>query len=324
MNRGGELKGAIMTSKCCGSLLRLTAGLALGACLSGTAMAADMAPMPKKAIIPPPVVLSPWTFTATPYGWLIGLNGPLTVKGRTTDVHVSFDELWNKVVLHSEIPEDLLELMGYFEARNGRVSLFADVGYFKVALGAGLTQSRGVDNLNATVGASAGLKFEMTIAELAAAYEVAHWGATNVPGSGTAIDLYGGVRAWWQSATASFAAAGTVDTGDLTHNADGTYSASASVAWVDPLVGVRLRHQFAPNMNLIVRGDVGGFGVGSKFSWFASAVVNYDFYVHNNVTWSGMIGYQALNADYSTGSGLDQYVWNVTIYGPILGITARF
>jgi nonribosomal peptide synthetase DhbF len=63
-------------------------------------------------------------------------------------------------------------------------------------------RSRGIDELNATVGLSAGLKVEMTIAELAAAYEVAHWGATNVPGSGTAIDLYGGVRAWWQSADA--------------------------------------------------------------------------------------------------------------------------
>ena len=313
-----------MTFKCCGSLLRLIAGLTLGACLSGTAMAADMAPMPKKAIIPPPVVLSPWTFTATPYGWFIGLNGPMTVKGRTTDVDVSFAEIWNDIVLHAEIPKDLFGFMGYFEARNDRISLFADVFYVKIALGADLTRSRGVDDFNATVGLSAGLKLEWTIAELAAAYEVAHWGATNVPGSGTAIDLYGGVRGWWQSATASFAASGTVNIGDLTRNADGSYSASANVAWVDPLVGVRLRHQLAPNVNLMVSGDVGGFGVGSKFSWQALAAVNYDFYVHNNITWSGMIGYKALNANYSKGSGLNHYEYDMTIYGPVLGITARF
>ena len=312
-----------MTSECCGSLLRFIAGLALGTCLSGTAMAADMAPMPTKAIVPPPVVISPWTYTATPYGWLIGLNGPMTVKGRTTDVDVSFSDIWN-LALHSEIPEDLLELAGYFEARNGRLSIFADIVYLKVALGANLTRTRGVDDLNAAVGLSAGLKVEMTIAELAAAYEVAHWGVTNVPGSGTAIDLYGGVRGWWQSATANFAATGTVNIGDLTRNADGSLSASANVAWADPLVGVRLRHQFAPNMNLIVSGDVGGFGVGSKFSWQALAAVNYDFYVHNDVTWSGMIGYKALNANYSKGSGLNHYEYDITIYGPVLGITARF
>ena len=159
---------------------------------------------------------------------------------------------------------------------------------------------------------------------MAAAYEVVHFGATNVPGSGTAIDLYGGVRGWWQSATANLAAFGTVNVGDLTRNADGSYSASANVAWADPLVGARLRHQLAPNMNLMVSGDVGGFGVGSKFSWQALAALNYDFYVHNGITWSGMIGYKALNANYSKGSGLDHYEYDITIYGPVVGITARF
>ena len=195
-------------------------------------MAADMAPMPTKAIVPPPVVLNPWTFTATPYGWLIGLNGPMTVKGRTTDVDVSFSDIWN-FALHTEIPEDLLELAGYFEARNGRFSIFADVVYLKVALGPNLTRSRSVDDLNATVGLSAGLKVEMTIAELAAAYEVAHWGVTNVPGSGSAIDLYGGVRGWWQSATANFAATGTANIGDLTRNADGTFQRPPT--WPGPI-----------------------------------------------------------------------------------------
>jgi hypothetical protein len=33
------------------------------------------------------------------------------------------------------------------------------------------------------------------------------------------------------------------------------------------------------------------------------AALNYDFYVHNNITWSGMIGYKALYVDYSKGSG---------------------
>ena len=105
---------------------------------------------------------------------------------------------------------------------------------------------------------------------------------------------------------------------------NGTYTASDSVNWVDPIVGARLRHQFAPNWSLVASGDVGGFGAGSKFSWKAAAVVNYDFYVHNNVTWSGMIGYKALHVDYIKGSGLDQFEFDMTLYGPVFGITARF
>jgi hypothetical protein len=239
--------------------------------------------MPTKAPVAPAPVLSPWTYYATPYGWVTLLNGSTTIKGRTVDVDVGFNDLMD-LVRHSEIPKELLELAGYFEARNGRFSLFADLVYMKIGLDASMTRSRGVDALNASVGASAGLKYEMFIAELAAAYEVARWGVTKAPGSGTAIDVFGGVRGWWQKADASLTASATVNVFDLTRNADGTLSATGNVGWVDPLVGLRLRHQFAPGWNFVASGDVGGFGVGSKFSWQALAALNYDFYVHKNVT----------------------------------------
>jgi hypothetical protein len=307
----------------CRGLSRLNSGLLVGLYLSGTAIAADIAPMPTKANASPVPVFNGWTFSVTPYAWITLLNGSATIKGRTTDVDVGYSGLWD-IVRQSEIPKDLLALTGTFEARNGRLALFADVFYMKVALGASVTRSRGVDLLNATVGASAGLKVQMAIAELAAAYEVARWGSNRAPGSGTAIDVIGGVRGWWQKGDASLAVTGTINVGDLTRNADGTLSASSSVSWVDPLVGARLRHQFAPGVNFVVSGDVGGFGVGSKFSWQALAALNYDFYVKRNITWSGMLGYKALYVDYSKGSGLSSYEYNVTMHGPVLGLTARF
>jgi hypothetical protein len=279
--------------------------------------------MPTKAFVAPAPILNPWTFSFTPYGWVTLMNGSTTVKGRTVDVDVGFNDLMD-LVRQSEIPKDLFAFMGYFEARNGRLSLFADVVYMKIALNAGMTRTVGVDDLGATVGASAGLKYQMVIAEMAVAYEVAQWGSTGAPGSGTAIDVFGGARGWWQTADASLSASGTINIGDLTRNADGTLTASGSASWVDPLVGVRLRHQFAPGWNFVASGDVGGFGVGSKFSWQALAALNYDFYVHNGITWSGMAGYRALYVDYSKGSGLNQYEFNMTMHGPIIGITARF
>jgi hypothetical protein len=214
--------------------------------------------------------------------------------------------------------------MTYFEARNGRYSFFGDVVYLKVGLNGGMTRSRGTDDLNASVGASAGLKLEMVIAQLAAAYELATWPSTSGPGSNTAIDLYGGVRGWWQKADASVDLGGTVNVGDLTRTADRTLTASGDVTWLDPLVGVRLRQQFAPGADLVLSGDIGGFGAGSKFTWQALAAFNYTLFVRNNVTWSGMLGYRALSVDYSQGSGLNHYEYNMTIHGPILGVTARF
>jgi len=276
--------------------------------------------MPTKAIVSPVPAVSPWTFSITPYVWLTSLNGSSTVKGRTTDVDASFIDILN----HTKIPVDLFELAGNFEARKDRFSIFADLIYMKVGVNGDKAQTHGADAVNLAVGASAGLKVKMVIAELAAAYTFAQWGPTNAPGSGTAIDIYGGARGWWQKADANFTLSGTVNIGDLTRNADGTVTASGSVGWIDPMVGLRLRHQFAPGWNFVAKGDVGGFGVGSKFSWEALAAINYDFYVHNNVTWSGMIGYKALYVDYSKGEGLTHYEYDMTTYGPVLGVSARF
>jgi hypothetical protein len=286
----------------------------------GTSVAADIPPLAPKAIVAPAPALEAWSFTLAPYVWTPSLVGSSTVRGRTTDVDVTFVDILD----HTKVPKDLFGVMAYFEARNGRVSLFADVLYLKVGLNSDMTRSRGVDALNASVGASAGLKIEMVIAEAAAAYEIANWGSPAGPGSSTAIDLYGGVRGWWQKADASVNLGGTVNVGDLTFNPDRTLTASGNVSWIDPLVGVRLRQQFAPGVDLVMSGDVGGFGAGSKFSWQALAAFNHTLFVRNNITWSGMIGYKALHVDYSQGSGLNLYEYNMTMHGPIIGLTAQF
>ena len=102
----------------------------------GVAMGADVAaPMPTKAWPTKTAPVSGWTFSATPYGWVTLMNGSTTVKGRTVDVDVGFNDLMD-LIGQSEIPKDLMAFMGYFEARNGRVSLFADVVYMKIGLDA--------------------------------------------------------------------------------------------------------------------------------------------------------------------------------------------
>jgi hypothetical protein len=129
---------------------------------------------------------------------------------------------------------------------------------------------------------------------------------------------------WWQHADAQFAVTGTLNIFDLALTKEGFLSASKSVSWVDPVVGARLRHQLAPGWNLVVSGDVGGFGAGSKFSWQALAALDYEFCRTQSVVWSGMLGYKALFVDFSKGSGLTHYEYDMTMFGPIFGITARF
>ena len=63
---------------------------------NAAAMAADMA-LPTKALISPPPTLDQWTFSITPYGWVPLLHGSTTVRGRTADVNVGFNDLMSLV-----------------------------------------------------------------------------------------------------------------------------------------------------------------------------------------------------------------------------------
>lgn len=299
-------------------LIAALAAFTLGICSSG-AFAADVA-MPTKAVAPPAPIGDTWTFSLTPYGWATSLNGSTTVLGRTTDIDAGFF----KILDHTQFPKSLFQLATFGEARYGKFGILTDIAYMKIGVDGNVAHSRGVDALNASVGVSAGLKVQMIIAEIAAAYEVGHWGALTSPTSGTALDVYGGGRVWWQKADADFAVTGTVNVLGLTRSGSRTFSASGDVSWVDPVVGLRLRHEFMPGLDLNVSGDIGGFGAGSKFSWQALALLNYEFAKQGNISWNAMLGYKALYVDYEQGSGLTQYKYDMTMHGSIFGITARF
>src|SRR5262245_56059146 len=215
--------------------------------LLATSAGAFAADMPTKAPFAPAPEIPGWTFSLTPYAWALSLNGSLTVKGRSADVNVGFFDILD----HTQFPKDLMELAALGEARYGRFALLTDIVYLKAGLGESITRSRGTDAIGGTVGASAGLKIHLVAAQFAAAYEIAQCSGLFSPGSRTALDLYAGGRVWWQRGEVDLAVSGTVDFGDLTLTREGFLSASKSVSWVDPLVGARLRHQFAPTWNFV-------------------------------------------------------------------------
>jgi len=283
--------------------------------------------MPQKAPPPQPRIESSWTFTITPYAWLTNLNGSSTVANQTKDIDVTFVDLMR----HAEIPKDLIELSGFFEARNGRFSIFSDIVYQKIAVSqdAGGSRTLSINGIPVAVASgqiNASAKFQMLIAEFSAAYEVAKWQSAVLPGV-TAFDLYAGGRVWWQRADLDLGAdlgfAGLGPFG-LTRSGGRVIAQSGDVSWVDPLIGARLRHQFAPGQDLMIRADVGGFDVGSRFSWQAIAAYNFQFAKTSYGTWSGMLGYKAQYADYSQGAGVTYYRYAITEHGPILGVSLRF
>ena len=274
--------------------------------VSGAALSADLG-----GALRPETPPSQWRLSFTPYAWLTWLDGEQTTRGRSVDVNVNPIQ----VLGHLE----RVPFFGYGEARNGPLAVYTDVFYANLGLSGDGVRSRTLaPGINGTLSAAIGLDFEETVVEVGGAYEVMKWD------SRTAIDVLAGARYWHQEMGVNLALAGTLDVGDLQISRGFAAARSGSVDWVDPVVGARLRYNLAPGHDVMLRGDVGGFGVGSQFSWNALAAYSFIFAKQDGVTYSGLLGYRALSADYEQGSGRTKYVYDQVMHGPITGLTIGF
>lgn len=52
-----------------------------------------------------------------------------------------------------------------------------------------------------------------------------------------------------------------------------------------------------------LRGDVGGFGVGSQFTWQALGVYTYEF-SSGRTAWSAVLGYRAIGLNYGPAAAI--------------------
>jgi hypothetical protein len=89
--------------------------------------------------------------------------------------------------------------------------------------------------------------------------------------------------------------------------------------WVDPLVGSRIGLDLSDRWVLFGETNVGGFGVGSDFTWNAQAFVGYHTALFGRPT-TFALGYRALSQDYDH----KDFGWDVTMHGPIIGTAIRF
>lgn len=121
------------------------------------------------------------------------------------------------------------------------------------------------------------------------------------------LDFYGGVR-WWDMGLDMFI--------------NDTPVSSADEDWVDPVIGVRWIPQISDKWHLMAKGDIGGFGVGSDFTWNLQGGVAWDA-----TRWLTLVlQYRALSVDYSSGSvgSADRFAYDTITHGPLLGLAFRF
>jgi hypothetical protein len=186
-------------------------------------------------------------------------------------------------------PSDIFEklqggFMAYFEAHDPTWGIGVDYLYMNLG-GSGTTRTGTVDaDLKQTGISAIGM------------YRVSPW-----------AEVVAGVQ--WNSIDAALKGTGTA-----------AVDASMTPSWTDPMVGARVTTPGEGKWKGSLLATIGGFGVGSDFAWQAYPVVSYRF--------SPLItigaAYRVMSMDYTSGSGADEFKYDVTTFGPEIGVGFHF
>jgi len=101
---------------------------------------------------------------------------------------------------------------------------------------------------------------------------------------------------------------------------NGAQSGSRRKTWADPILIVRSQGAINEKWLLQFRGDLGGFGIASDFTWQIQANVGYQF----SKLVSATIGYRVLDVDYDKGDGTERFMYDIGTSGPVLRVGFRW
>lgn len=97
-------------------------------------------------------------------------------------------------------------------------------------------------------------------------------------------------------------------------------SGSASKTWFDPIIVLRSNNVIRGKWLAQIRGDVGGFGVGSDLSWQVQANIGYRF----SKLFQTTIGYRYISMDYDKGENLERFRYDVDTFGFVVRLGFNF
>lgn len=224
-----------------------------------------------------------WDYTIAPYGWIFGINGSMTVKGTTIKIDTT--------------PGDTLKLLKdvdfigqlHMEANKGPWTILLDPTYLK------LTQDGSMGPLAATVSP------EIAFVDFGTFYTLANprIAQTQKP---LLIQVLGGGRYFHMR---------------IKIRPSMLPSVSESQDFVTPIIGGRIKTQLDKRWNLLIRGDIGGFGIDDvKKTWSASAITEYSL----NKKCMLALGFRVMGIDYAHGSGASRFAIDTRFWGPVFGI----
>ncbi len=204
-----------------------------------------------------------WKHTLTPYLWGASLSGTTAVGLISADVDAPFSDIISNLNFGGMLS---------YRGDHDRLAIMVDVFY--VDLEGDKSSTGGLVQVDASA------QVQETIVEADVGYHLTDRTVAFV-----------GLR--YNDISPDIAVTTTSPLGGT------TLAASGSASWVDPLIGIATEIPLSDKWSFALRGDIGGFGIGSDLAWQAVAAVRWQA----GKTISVVGGYRYLSADYQSGSG---------------------
>lgn len=233
-----------------------------------------------------------WSHNIVGYIWGASQNGDTGIRNIQGPLGVDRDVISELDMGFDQILENLDSgAMLYYEGTNDKWGYFVDFIYMNISDDTDV-KAAGINVAEVDVEAAE------TIFEFGIAYNV---------NPAAQLDVYGGIR--YADVEVDIELAGKGPSG-----ANRDFNAGDD--WIDPFIGVRSIKTLSDKWRLLLRADIGGFGIASDFTWGALIGGSYSF----NKKSSLKLIYRILDYDYDD----NDFVFDVKTDGAGIGYGYRF
>lgn len=241
-----------------------------------------------------------WEIRLMPYFWMPSFDVDATVSGLSGSVELSFCDV-----------VDYLDMaaMGRVEAWKGKWGFTFDGLFMNLGADGSFEGRRGVVSFDLDADVKLGM------ADFGLAYRLFEQRFGDNNEQKLTFEPYGGVRYGYLRQRI-----------DLNVDIAGVGSAGARLGesedWVEPFVGGRVIWGLDDKLAFNIRGDAGGFGIGSASDLLWQIAFGIDYKLSKNTSLNA--GYRIVDIDYSHGSGSNELGIDMRAKGPFLGVTILF
>lgn len=230
-----------------------------------------------------------WQHSWTGYLWVPGYNGDAVVRNVPVEVDMSISDTAEKI-------SDLeAAFSGHYEGNKTPWSLIVDFTYWRIKENFWTRPDINEDTFEGAIRPSQ-LIFE--VAGARTVYEKLAEGG----GAAQRVQVLAGARYNMFNTNLE------VNSLDIDEDVNQN--------WIDPFVGARMYQAISPLWGMNLRADVGGFGIGSEFTFNGVATFGYNIGIKRSI----LLGWRYYYQNYSN----DDFAWDVTESGPFLGFQTRF